>query len=122
MVRLLLAHQDVELNQANANGATALMIASQNGHVAVLRLLLARQGVEVNKTAQDGFTVPVRTSRSVARELVYSSGASRVTCAWALLLGHCILLVGGSSSSSGGGGQRWSCHDGHGFNTLYVIP
>ena len=43
-------------NKSAQNGTTALMIASQQGHVEVVRLLLARQGVEVNKTEQNGAT------------------------------------------------------------------
>jgi ankyrin repeat protein len=39
VVRLLLARQGVELNQAIANGAMALYFASQNGHVEVVQLL-----------------------------------------------------------------------------------
>ncbi len=55
MVRLLLASKGVEVNKSSADGATALMMASQEGHVEVVRILLARQGVEVNKSAPDGF-------------------------------------------------------------------
>ncbi len=54
MVRLLLARQGVEVNKSAQNGATALLVASQSGHVEVVRLLLARQDVEVNKPAQNG--------------------------------------------------------------------
>jgi ankyrin repeat protein len=48
MVRLLLARQGIEVNTTTQNGPTALMLASQNGHVEVVLLLLAHQGVEVN--------------------------------------------------------------------------
>jgi hypothetical protein len=49
VVRLLLAHPDVEVNKGPADGATALIVASQRGHVEVVRLLLARQDVEVTR-------------------------------------------------------------------------
>jgi ankyrin repeat protein len=42
VVQLLLARQGVEVNEAAADGATALHAASQKGHVEVVRLLLAR--------------------------------------------------------------------------------
>jgi hypothetical protein len=35
VVRLLLARQGVDVNKTNQNGATALYVASQNGHVEV---------------------------------------------------------------------------------------
>ncbi len=66
VVRLLLARQGVELNQAIANGATALIIASQEGHVEVVRLLLARQGVEVNTTACLQTTTAAATESTAA--------------------------------------------------------
>jgi ankyrin repeat protein len=56
VVRLLLARQGVEVNQSKADGATALIIASQKGHVEVVRVLLARQCVEVNKRVAEGST------------------------------------------------------------------
>ena len=43
-------------NGADETGCTALILASENGHVGVVRLLLARQSIEVNKTAQNGAT------------------------------------------------------------------
>ncbi len=49
VVRLLLAHQDVEVNQTNEGGVSALLFASGNGHVEVVKLLLSHQNVELNK-------------------------------------------------------------------------
>ena len=57
VVQLLLARQDVEVNENTHDGATALYIASQKGHIEVVRLLLARQDVDVNSTHKYcGFT------------------------------------------------------------------
>ena len=42
--------------QADNNGATALIFASQEGHVDVVRLLLGAEGVEVNQADNNGFT------------------------------------------------------------------
>jgi hypothetical protein len=42
-------------NKSAADGATALIMASQ-GHVEVVRLLIARKGVEINENAADGAT------------------------------------------------------------------
>ncbi len=64
MVRLLLARQGVEVNKTAEKGSTALLMASENGHLEVVRLLLARQGVKVNKTAQDGFTALMVASQN----------------------------------------------------------
>ncbi len=55
-MRLLLARQGVEVNKTAQNGATALIFASQSGHVEVVQLLLARQGVEVNQSDSKGAT------------------------------------------------------------------
>jgi ankyrin repeat protein len=54
VARLLGEGRDV--NEADGSGCTALIMASQKGHVKVVRLLLARKGVEVNKTRQNGAT------------------------------------------------------------------
>ncbi len=70
MVRLLLAHQGVEVNKSAADGTTALRLASREGHVAVVRLLLARQGVEVNKTAHNGATALMIASHNGQLEVV----------------------------------------------------
>ncbi len=71
VVRLLLAHKDVELNhQANSNGATALYVASQNGHFEMVRLLLARQDVEVNKSTANGYTALMLASQDGHVEVV----------------------------------------------------
>jgi ankyrin repeat protein len=56
VVRLLLAHQGVEVNKAEPDGCTAMHAASRSGHVDVVRLLLARQDLEVNKSMTDGAT------------------------------------------------------------------
>jgi ankyrin repeat protein len=54
VARLLGEGRDV--NEADGSGCTALMFASEEGHVEVVRLLLARKGVEVNKSKQNGAT------------------------------------------------------------------
>ncbi len=54
VVRLLLAHQDVDVNKTTQKGATALIIASHDGHVELVRLLLAHPDVEANRTSTDG--------------------------------------------------------------------
>jgi hypothetical protein len=52
------------VNEADETGCTALILASQDGHVEVVRLLLARKGVEVNKSAQNGATALMVASQS----------------------------------------------------------
>jgi hypothetical protein len=42
---LLLARQDVEVNQATAHGSTALILASRDGHIELVRPLLERRGI-----------------------------------------------------------------------------
>ena len=62
VVQLLLARQDVDVNKADETGVTALMMASQNGHIEVARLLLAHPDVEANKTTQNGATALIAAS------------------------------------------------------------
>ncbi len=50
----MLARHDVEVNNAVQNKPTALMVASQQGHVEVVRLLLAHPDVKANRTLSDG--------------------------------------------------------------------
>ncbi len=66
----LLARNGVEINKSAADGLTALMLASQNGHVDVVQLLLAREGVEVNKTGPDGLTALMVASQDELVEVV----------------------------------------------------
>jgi ankyrin repeat protein len=84
VVLLLLARQDVEVNKSAADGATALMLASQKGHVKVVRLLLAHPAVEANRTSSDGrsalcFRVAKRAKRH--REPLGRSPRSRAGAA-----------------------------------------
>lgn len=46
----------VDVNQADDTGATALMVASCNGHVAVVKLLCSTPAIDVNARDQDGKT------------------------------------------------------------------
>jgi ankyrin repeat protein len=70
MARLLGDGRDVNVNEADETGWTALVLASLKGHVGVVRLLLARQGVEVNQTAQNGATALMVASQNGHDEVV----------------------------------------------------
>ena len=54
VVRALLAAPDIDVNRANIDGVTAVMIAAQKGHTEVVRALLAAPGIDVNKRATLG--------------------------------------------------------------------
>ena len=56
VVAELLQQQNVEVNAADNNGWTALILAARNGHLAVAELLLQQQNVEVNAADNDGWT------------------------------------------------------------------
>jgi len=49
VVRLLLAREDIQINQAAKDGATPLYTTCAKGHVDVVRLLLARKEIDINK-------------------------------------------------------------------------
>ena len=54
-VRMALLETDqVNVNEANSNGATGLCLAVENGHSDVVKLLLATKGIDVNQTDSDG--------------------------------------------------------------------
>lgn len=56
VVERLLADKRVDVNKADADGMTALIIASFRGHVGVVRILLAHEDVDVNRPMSGGFT------------------------------------------------------------------
>jgi serine/threonine-protein phosphatase 6 regulatory ankyrin repeat subunit B len=45
----LLKHENINVNQQNKNGITALMLASQNGHQEIVQMLIENEKIEVNK-------------------------------------------------------------------------
>ena len=58
------------MNEADEFGYTALILASEDGHVKVVRLLLARQGVEVNMSRVDGASALFMASQQGRVEVV----------------------------------------------------
>ncbi len=69
MVRLLLARSEV--NKSAADGATALMIASEEGHVEVVKLLLAHSDVGYNRR-----TIHSRLPRGPRLDITWETRAS----------------------------------------------
>ena len=55
-VETLVDRKDINVNQADNNGATPLHIASRNGHADVVRLLLTRNNIQINQANDDGET------------------------------------------------------------------
>jgi ankyrin repeat protein len=53
-----------DVNEADESGCTALIMASQDGHVEVVRLLLARQDVELNQAFARGGTALMLASQN----------------------------------------------------------
>jgi ankyrin repeat protein len=51
----ILAERGADINKAMNDGATPLLVASQNGHVDVVRILIGR-GADINKADNDGVT------------------------------------------------------------------
>lgn len=51
LVQALLAHQEIHVNQAAADGENALIKAAVSGHTGILEALLAHQYIEVNDRA-----------------------------------------------------------------------
>ncbi len=62
-VRLLLPVDGIDLNAANIDQYTALMIACYNGHDECVRLLLAQNGIDVNATNTDQETTLILALR-----------------------------------------------------------
>jgi len=56
IVRILLAHPDIDVNQRKQDGATGFHCACSNGRQAVVRLLLRDSRVDINQGKTDGCT------------------------------------------------------------------
>ena len=54
VVRVLLAHHGIRVNQPANDGATALCIAGAQGHIRVVRMLLAHDDTDVSHLDDDG--------------------------------------------------------------------
>ena len=61
IVNALLA-QNADVNAATTCGATALLFASQNGHLSVVQRLLAAPSIEVNKAPATDGTTPLHAA------------------------------------------------------------
>lgn len=78
----LLQHE-AEVDKVNAIGASALLVASENGHVEAIRILLDH-GAHVNKTSDSGMTPLFLASMNgylTAVELLLAKGAVVDVCA-----------------------------------------
>jgi len=56
VLQALLKDDQIDVNHATQNGATALMFAAQNGHLELVTKLLEAEGIDVNKNDQNGDT------------------------------------------------------------------
>jgi len=61
-VRLLLARKDIHCNHPTKNGATPLLIASQEGHFEIVDALLQMNGIRVGRSDIYGNT-PIDVAR-----------------------------------------------------------
>ena len=55
-MRLLVDVPDIDVNQANNEGMTPLLVASWRGHAGVTKQLLTHSKTEVNKISESGST------------------------------------------------------------------
>jgi len=69
-MKLLLGVEGINVNQARDNGATALFIALQNGHLDVVKLLLGMEEIDVNQAANDGQTALSKSSQKGRTDVV----------------------------------------------------
>ena len=56
VVRLFLAYPDININLANSNEQTPLLLAAREGHMKVVRLLLVHPDIDVNCKTKQGKT------------------------------------------------------------------
>ena len=52
----LLARKEIQINQAENDGATPLLMACQKDHVKIVNALLARKEIQINQTTNEGDT------------------------------------------------------------------
>ena len=62
-VQQLLAAPEFDVNQADDDGDTAVILASKEGHTAIVQLLLAVEGIDVNQADKDGWTALMQASK-----------------------------------------------------------
>ena len=63
VVRMLLAVDGIDVNHADRDGRTALLMASRSGYVDVVQALLDVEGIDVNKADRRGYTALMAASR-----------------------------------------------------------
>ena len=49
IINMLLARKDIQINHADSQGATALLVACQVGHLKVVKALLTNKEIDMNK-------------------------------------------------------------------------
>ena len=80
ILRLQLAVDGINFNYARAeNGATALIYASQNGHIEIVSALLAMEGIDTNHATTFGATALIQASQQghdaeIVRALLAADG------------------------------------------------
>ena len=67
----LMAREDVDMNAEDANGATSLLSAAENGHETVVELLLSCDNIDVNMKDING-TTPLSSAAANGKEEVVS--------------------------------------------------
>jgi ankyrin repeat protein len=63
VVKMLIQHKNIDINQQNENGKTALMLASERGHEDIVKMLLEKENIEINQGDKDGWTALMLASR-----------------------------------------------------------
>ena len=56
VVQVLLTREEIQINQADNDGATPLYMACQEGHSKVVQLLLTIKEIQINQALNDGRT------------------------------------------------------------------
>ncbi len=62
IVKLLLEHETINVNEKNNNGYAALIYASRNGNIEIVRLLLDIENINVNLQNKNGYTALILAS------------------------------------------------------------
>jgi ankyrin repeat protein len=67
---MLLAIENINVNQQNKDGNTALMWASHQGHQEIVQILLNKENINVNQQDKDGFTALMWACMKGQKEIV----------------------------------------------------
>jgi ankyrin repeat protein len=70
IVQMLLQNENIQINQQDNDGYTALIEASFEGHTEIVQMLLQNENIKINQQDNDGYTALMWASFEGHKEIV----------------------------------------------------